>query len=159
VGAFGFRRLLSLNALISSAFIAACALFQPGVPLAVIFVVLVIGGFFRSLEFTCINAIGYADVEPRRMSRATTLASVAQQVSISTGVALGAFIVEFTLRAHGRSEIAAADFAPAFAIVGLLSSFSVISFLRLPVDAGALLAGRSVASRQPPQEPDRPDQR
>jgi EmrB/QacA subfamily drug resistance transporter len=139
---FGFRPLLTINAVISSAFIAACALFTPGVPLAVIIVVLIVGGFFRSLEFTCINTIGYAEVEPRRMSRATTLSSVAQQVSLSTGVAFGAFVVEFTLRAKHQTVISADDFPPAFAVVGALSALSFISFWRLPPDAGAQLAGR-----------------
>jgi len=145
---FGFRPLLSVNAVISSAFIAACALFAPGVPFAIIIAVLIVGGFFRSLEFTCINTIGYADVEPQRMSRATTLSSVAQQVSLSTGVALGAFIVEFTLRAKHHSVIGADDFPPAFVIVGALSALSFISFLRLPHDAGAQMAGRAPMTRE-----------
>ncbi len=48
---------------------------------------LLTGGFFRSLEFTAVNAIAYADIEPQAMSRATSFASVAQQVSLSLGVA------------------------------------------------------------------------
>ena len=44
---------------------------------------LLIGGFFRSLQFTSINALSFADVPPERMSRATTLTSVAQQLSLS----------------------------------------------------------------------------
>jgi MFS family permease len=143
----GFRPLLSVNAVVSSAFIAACALFTPGVPFALIIAVLIIGGFFRSLEFTCINTIGYAEVEPRRMSRATTLSSVAQQVSLSVGVALGAFIVEFTLRAKHQTVIGADDFPPAFLIVGALSALSFVSFLRLPAGAGDQMAGRSAAAR------------
>jgi MFS family permease len=144
----GFRTLLTVNAVISSAFIAACALFSPGVPFALIITVLIFGGFFRSLEFTCINSIGYAEVEQRRMSRATTLSSVAQQVSLAIGVAVGAFIVEFTLRAKHHAAIGADDFPPAFLIVGALSALSFISFMRLPADAGAQLAGRAPITRE-----------
>ncbi len=68
--------------------------------------VLLIGGFFRSLQFTATNVIAYADVEARRMSRATSLVSVAQQLSIAAGVAVGALCVELavTLKGDRRSR-------------------------------------------------------
>jgi len=69
--------------------IAACALFTASTPVVVMLAVLFAGGFFRSLQFTSAMTIGYAEVEPRRMSRATSLAAVSQQLSVSTGVALG----------------------------------------------------------------------
>ena len=50
---------------ISAVFLAACAAFTPGTPVVIIMAVLVIGGFFRSLEFTCINTIAYADIDRR----------------------------------------------------------------------------------------------
>ena len=46
---------------------------------------LLIGGFFRSLQFTSINTLGYADIDRQRMSRATSFASMAQQLSLSVG--------------------------------------------------------------------------
>ena len=52
--------------------------------------ILVMGGFFRSLQFTSLNTIAYADIDNRRMSRATSLVAVGQQLSTSVGVALGA---------------------------------------------------------------------
>jgi EmrB/QacA subfamily drug resistance transporter len=156
VRSFGFRRLMSGNALIASVFIVACALFTPTTPFWAIVLVLVIGGFFRSLEFTCIGALGYAEVEPRRMSRATTLSAVAQQLSLSVGVAFGAFIVDFTLRWRGHSAISASDFPPAFITVGILSASSFFVFIRLPADAGDHLAGRMppLVGREEPKEKD-----
>jgi EmrB/QacA subfamily drug resistance transporter len=150
---FGYRPLLTANALISSAFIAACALFHPGVPLPVIIAVLLCGGFFRSLEFTCINTLAYAEVGPRHMSRATTLTAVGQQLAISTGVAFGAFVVEFTLEARGATTITAADFPAAFALVGAISAMSVFSFWRLPKDAGEQLRGRAIRTARPQDPP------
>ena len=55
----------SVNALLSAAFLGACATFRPGTPVVIMMAVLVIGGFFRSLEFTCINTIAYAEVDQR----------------------------------------------------------------------------------------------
>ncbi len=78
---FGFRTILVANALISAVFLASYGLVGAHTPHALIFFGLLIGGFFRSLEFTALNAIGYADVPSARMSRATSFASVSQQMS------------------------------------------------------------------------------
>jgi len=89
---------LIYNALISSVFLAACASFVPGMPYAAMIAILLAGGFFRSLQFTSINTIAYAEIDPPLMSRATALVAAAQQLSLSTGVAVGALVVELTLR-------------------------------------------------------------
>ena len=140
---FGFRRALTFNAVISASLIATCATFTPGVSFAWIVGVLVVSGFFRSLEFTSINTIGYADVDHRRMSRATSLISVAQQLSISAGVAVGALAVETTLRWRGHGTITAADFQPAWLTVALIAASASFFFARMPADAGAELARRT----------------
>src|SRR5262244_140617 len=142
---YGFRRVLVVNALISAALVAACATFTPGVSFAWIVGVLIVGGFFRSLEFTSLNTIAYADVDNRRMSRATSLVAVAQQVSISVGVAIGALAVDLTLWARGRDTITAADFQPAYLTIAVIAGSACFVFARMPADAGAELARRSTA--------------
>jgi hypothetical protein len=109
--------------------------------LSVIFLVLLVGGFFRSLQFTSITTIAYADVDTRELSRATSLMAVSQQLSISAGVAVGALVVESTLRWKGATAISAGDFWPAFLVVAAISASSVLLFARLPRDAGAEMSG------------------
>jgi hypothetical protein len=133
---------LLYNALISSAFLAACASFVQGMPFAAMIAILLSGGFFRSLQFTSINTIAYAEIEPAKMSRATAMVAAAQQLSLSTGVAVGALVVELTLRVKGSTTMGINDFPPAFLFVGLLSASAVFIFMRLPLDAGAELSGR-----------------
>jgi EmrB/QacA subfamily drug resistance transporter len=142
IGAFGFRTILISNALISAVFIAVSALFTPATPVAIMMVVLLIGGFFRSLQFTATNTIAYADIDAAQMSRATAMSAVAQQLSLATGVAIGGFAVDMTLDWRGGSTISALDFAPAFVLVGLISATSALVFARLPADAGAEMTGR-----------------
>ena len=149
---YGFRRVLVVNALISAALVAACATFTPGVSFAWIVGVLIVGGFFRSLEFTSLNTIAYADVDNRRMSRATSLVAVAQQVSISVGVAIGAQAVDLTLWARGRDTITAADFQPAYLTIAVIAGCACFVFARMPADAGAELARRSAAPAASPTE-------
>jgi MFS family permease len=139
---FGFRNIMVVNAIVSSAFLAACALFTVTTPLLLIMIILVVGGFFRSLQFTAINTLAYADVEPEQMSRATTLVSVNQQLAISAGVAIGAFSVETTMLYHHSTELTAADFGPGFLVVSVLAAMSCYYFFRMPADAGHQVSGR-----------------
>ena len=139
---FSFRRVLIVNALISAGFLAFNANFSAATPHLVIMGVLLVGGFFRSLEFPALNAIAYADVDQDAMSRATSFASVAQQLSLSTGVAIGAAALEATRALRGGGALQAADFTPAFIVVALISMFSVLSFLPLARNAGDDLTGR-----------------
>jgi EmrB/QacA subfamily drug resistance transporter len=139
---FGYRKVLLYNALISSVFLTACATFVQGMPFAAMIAILLSGGFFRSLQFTSINTIAYAEIEPAKMSRATAMVAAAQQLSLSTGVAVGALVVELTLRLKHSTTMGINDFPPAFLFVGLLSASAVFIFMRLPHDAGAELAGR-----------------
>jgi EmrB/QacA subfamily drug resistance transporter len=139
---FGFRNIMVINAVVSSVFLAASALFTVTTPLLLIMIILVIGGFFRSLQFTAINTVAYAEVEPPQMSRATTLVSVNQQLAISAGVAVGAFSVETTMMVRHVSELSAQDFAPAFIVVSIISAASAYFFWQMPDDAGHEISGR-----------------
>ncbi len=147
---FGFKHVLVVNAVISSLFIAATALFTPVTPHAVILAVLVVGGFFKSLQFTSINSLAYADIEPRAMSRATSFASVAQQLSMSAGVAVGALVLEFERHGRPHAAVLPEDFAIAFTVVAAISALSLFVFMRLPKTAGSSLS--APLRRVAPQE-------
>jgi MFS family permease len=143
---WGFRAVLVVNAAIAAASIGACALFGPTTPHALILAVLAIGGCVRSLQFTSINAITYADVEPREMSQATSMASVAQQISASVGVTVGAYALQLSQAVRGGEALAVIDFRVAFVVVALVALGSMPLFRRLDRDAGAELAGRTTAA-------------
>ncbi|MGE3149884.1 MAG: MFS transporter [Pseudorhodoplanes sp.] len=149
IGAFGYRRVLVVNAIINSAIMMGYGIFTQQTPTALIITLLILGGFFRSLQFTTVNTLAYDEVEPQRVSRATTLAAVAQQMSLSMGVAVGAFVVETSVWWRGENAIAAGDFNIAFVVVGLISGLSFFSFLRLHPDAGSEMSGRRIS--KPPE--------
>jgi EmrB/QacA subfamily drug resistance transporter len=158
IGTFGFRNIMVIDAVISAAFLGVCALFTPTTPLSLILVLLIVGGFFRSLQFTAINTIAYAEVDAARMSRATTLVSVTQQLAISAGVAVGAFSVEMTmLMRKAGGTLTAYDFGPAFIVVALISASSAIVFFLMPSDAGHEVSGRrakDISSRKGKEKAD-----
>jgi len=142
---FGFKRVLVTNAVVSSLFLAAIALFTAGTPHWIILAVLLVGGFLKSLEFTSINSIAYADIDSKAMSRATSFASVAQQLSLSAGVAIGALVLEAQRMGRGSEDVVAGDFPVAFVLVAAIAASSSLIFALLPKGAGASLSARAHA--------------
>ncbi len=85
----GFRTLMVWNAVLASAFLAVNGFYTAQTSHWIMVALLFVGGCSRSIQFTCVNAIAYADLESREMSAATSFASVCQQLSLSLGVTLG----------------------------------------------------------------------
>jgi Na+/melibiose symporter-like transporter len=138
---FGFRNTLLVNGLLSAGSLILCAAFRPAWPVAAIYVVLLTGGFFRSLQFTAYNTVAYADIPPGRMSGATSLYATLQQVSLTLGVTAGAASLEATMALTGRGVPATADFSIAFMAVGVAAlAAAPVSWL-MPRHAGAELSG------------------
>lgn len=146
---FGFRRVLVLNAFVAAAFIGVPAAFTVHTPGALIVAIMLVGGFFRSLQFTAINAIAYADIEQHQMSRATSFTSVVQQVSLSVGVSAGALVLEATRHLKGDAGFTPEDFVPAFLAVSGAAMLSAFIFMRLKEDAGDEMSGRGQARPDP----------
>lgn len=140
---FGFRRVLLVNSLLGSVSIAAMALFGPATPAAVIVAILLAGGFSRSLQFTSLNTLAYADVEPAGMSRATSFSSTAQQLALSLGAAVGALLLHAAAMAQGLPPTAPAAFPAAFLGTALIALLSAGCFLSLSADAGAEVSGHA----------------
>jgi MFS family permease len=145
---FGFRSVLVVNGLVSAATLAVQGLFTPETPHLLILAVLLAGGFFRSLQFTSLNALSYSDVPQREMGTATSLYSVAQQLSLAAGIVCAASVLEFAQYLRGDLMLTVSDFAYAFLAVALISAFSVVSHLKLAADAGAEVSGRIVPARK-----------
>jgi len=137
----GFRRLLMCNALLTGAFLIGCGLFRVTTPYVVIVLVLLIGGFSRSLQFTAVQSLAYAEMPPGFLSRATSFLAMAQQLAQSFGVGLVALVVHIGLTWHDRIAIAAQDVALGYFTIGAMALASVMVFYWLPAEAGAELSG------------------
>lgn len=138
---FGFRQVLTYNALICAVFLSLYALFTTETPAIVMILVLISASFFRSLQFTCLNAVAFSDVSEKSMSSATSLVGVAQQLFLSTGVTLAAFILETLRQLRGSEELVPGDFSIAFLIVAGLTAVPALMHARLPADAGGSVSG------------------
>ncbi|HEX4210102.1 MAG TPA: DHA2 family efflux MFS transporter permease subunit [Candidatus Binataceae bacterium] len=140
----GFRSVLISNGVLSGFILMSYALFRPETSHLLIIGALLFGGFFRSLQFTALNALAYADVPQSLMSNASSLSSMAQQFFLSFGVALAALLLHFSTAGRGSAALQAINFTPAFVINGLLSIAAVVFFFPLEPHAGAEVSGRLV---------------
>ena len=138
---FGFRDTLASNAAISAVMLGVCAAFTPAWPTAGIFVVLLAGGFFRSLQFTGYNALAYAEVPRDRMSAATSLYSTVQQLSLTIGVTIGAAALQLAMTWSGHGEPGAADFRLAFLVIAGMAAFAAPMSLLMPRSTGEEMTG------------------
>ncbi len=141
---WGFRTTAVGTGLLGSVSFAACAALYPATPVPVLVAVLFAGGLARSMQFTVLNTLAFVDVPPARMSDASTLASVAQQMALGMGVAVGAAGLHLVAQRHGGPPVLA-DFHLVFAAVAVLMLAGLPSFLRLPRAAGAEVSGHHPA--------------
>lgn len=147
---FGFRTVLVGNGVISAFIMMSYALFRPETSHLLIICALLLGGFFRSLQFTALGTLAYADVEQESMSDASSLASMAQQLFLSLGVALAALLLHLSLGGRSVAQLSSHDFTAPFVITGVLAILSSFLFLRLDYHAGAEVSGRRRAIEYSP---------
>jgi len=140
LGRFGFRRTLIVNAAVAGASIAVYGIFFPGMSRTLIWLIVLLGGVFPSLQFGALNSLAYADIPTRDIGRATSVASVIQQVSLGLGVTIAGIVLQISHRVQGHPVIVWSDFWPAFLIVGMFAVASIPVTMRLPANAGDEIA-------------------
>jgi EmrB/QacA subfamily drug resistance transporter len=134
---FGFRSVLVWNGLLTSISILVCAALMPQTPIAIIVIVLFLGGASRSLQFTAFSSIQFADVPPEQMNGANTLSATMMQLSAGVSVALGALVLRASSYAHGHLGAipTIADFHLAFIIIAAVAVLAIIDVIKLPHNA------------------------
>lgn len=141
---YGFRKVLLVNGVIGVVSILACALFTPQTPFAVIAAVLFVGGLSRSMQFTCYNSIGFADVPKERMSEASALFSMFFQLAMGMGVTVAALLLRASMSVQGHElQAQVGDFRIAFIGVAVLGLLALVDVIRLAKDAGGSVLTRA----------------
>ena len=140
---YGFRKVLLVNGVIGVVSIAACATFTAQTPFALIAAVLFVGGLSRSMQFTCYNSIGFADVPKPRMSEASALFSMSFQLAMGMGVTVAALLLRASMTVQGHeAQAQVGDFRVAFVGVALLGIVALVDVYRLPARAGESVLAR-----------------
>ena len=144
---FGFRGVLFWNGLITAASIVVVGLLAPQTPPIVIAAVLFLNGAFRSLQFTGLASLSFADVPPPLTNAANTLSSTLMQLNQGMSIALGAVLLRLSTLVHGRfgEPPNVADFHLTFYVVAVIAALAVIDVWNLPHDAAIAVSRPSRA--------------
>ncbi|RYE86199.1 MAG: MFS transporter [Hyphomicrobiales bacterium] len=138
---FGFRNVLSVNGTLSGLGIAACGLLAPDTPYPLLIGILVFAGMTRSMQFTALATLAFADVDPEHRSSASTLSAMFQQITSVFGIALCIGLLDFSRLFHDGSPLGLADFRFAFLAMGAITVAASLQLLTLHREAGAEVSG------------------
>ncbi|MDO6406032.1 MFS transporter [Pantoea phytobeneficialis] len=136
---FGFRRILLWNGLISLLAVLSCVLLSPSLSYFAIATILFIGGLTRSLQFSCYNSLGFADVPQEKMADASVIFSIFFQFSMSAGIAISALLMRISMGWRDSNVPGQMDVNVAFIGISLLVACSLVNVWRLEKNAGQQL--------------------
>ncbi|WP_304560961.1 MFS transporter [Sphingomonas immobilis] len=133
---WGFRRVLIANGIANALALGACGLLTAQTPVPLVLLILFAGGVCRSIQFTAINTIAFADVPEDQMTDANTLFSTVMQVTLGLGIAIGASTLRIGQVFAGDT---AAAFQWAFVLLGIIALAGILDSLGLDKQAGGHL--------------------
>ena len=136
----GSRRLLLINGALNVCSLLACALLTPQTPVWAIMLILYLGGVFRSIQFTGVSTLAFADVPAAQMSDANTLFSTASQLAVGLGITLGAIGIRLGEQVGDwlhLTELPGISFRLSFVFIALICLVGMIDSLHLAKTAGS----------------------
>lgn len=142
----GFRKLLLINGALNVLSLLACAFISPQTPVWLIMLILYLGGVFRSIQFTAVSTLAFADVPSAQMSYANTLFSTATQLAVGLGITLGAIGIRIGEKMGdlmGMASVPGISFRLAFVAIALICLVGMVDTLRLTKDAGSAVSNKA----------------
>lgn len=144
---YGYRLVLIVNTVMIGITICCFALVTGETPVALIVLLGLIQGFFNSLQFSGMNSMAYADIDPGDSSMASTIAATFQQMSRSFGLAFGSLIAGWYLGDLPQTDQLAITRALhySFLTLGGLTILSSLSFWTLRTNDGESVSRGSLS--------------
>lgn len=139
---FGYRGVLVSNTAILGVLIMLFATIGARTPVWLIVLQAFTYGFFQSLQFTSMNTLVYADVRSEDAGSASTIASTAQQLSMSFGVAVASLVAAVFVpdRFHTSAAEMIRGVHEAFLVLGGATIASTVVFSSLKSTDGSAVS-------------------
>ncbi|PZN32803.1 MAG: MFS transporter [Proteobacteria bacterium] len=143
---FGFRTVMLATGVLSALSVAACAAFAPDSPMWVICAVLLASGMFRSILFSALGSIAFADVPKDQIGSASVLWNVVIQVTNALAVSCSVILLNLSTVLGGEKDVPTlVDFQVTLLALAALGLGAAFTFRRLPPDAAAHVSGHRSA--------------
>jgi len=155
---FGYRQVLVVNTVFIGLTIGLFSLVDAGTPLIAIVGIGLMQGFCNSMQFSSMNTLAYADIEPRDSSQASTLSSSFQQLSMSFGLATGSIVTAWFLGRVSQSNqvLVTTAIHHAFLTLAVVTVVSAVLFARLRREDGESISKGKAAAAVAAPEPTTP---
>ncbi|MGH9678461.1 MAG: MFS transporter [Candidatus Acidiferrales bacterium] len=143
---FGFRSVLIVNGILTAVVMAGCSVIFPSTARFVILAILFVNGLCRSMQFTCLSTLAFADVPRPEFSSATSFFSMLTQMAMGMGVAAGAIALRLAaiVTRNTSGTPATREFHIAFLFVAALTLLGTIDCFGLKPDAGVAVSGHGL---------------
>jgi EmrB/QacA subfamily drug resistance transporter len=140
---FGFRSVLIVNGMLTAVLMLACGALFPQTSRFTITAVLFLNGLCRSMQFTSLSSLAFADVPKPDFSSATSFFSMMTQMTMGIGVAAGAIALRLSSLVTGNTSgtPTTKEFHIAFIFVAALVVLGTIDCFTLKHDAGVAVSG------------------
>lgn len=134
---FGYRRVLLINGVLAALSVGASAAITTDTTWILIAFILLSNGVTRSMQFTALGTVAFADIEKSQMSDANSLFNTISQVTMAAGITLGALAMRLGdgLAVYMPVSDSLTAYHTAFLLMGLLTLAGLIDCWRLPADA------------------------
>jgi hypothetical protein len=133
--------------MLTAIWMLGCAFLFPQTPRVIILFVLFVNGLCRSMQFTSLGTLAFADIPKPELSSATSFFSMITQMSMGMGVAVGAIALRVAGLLDGNSigSPTTKEFHIAFVLVSGLTVLATIDCFALDRDAGAAVSGHRLS--------------
>jgi EmrB/QacA subfamily drug resistance transporter len=143
---FGHRQVLITNTVLFGATMMVFSLIGPGTPIWCILLLSFTQGFFSALQFTSMNTLVYADITDRDASMANSIASTAQMMALSFGVAFASLLAAWFIgqTPQSASPVFIGALHHSYLALGTVTILSSLVFWRLQPNDGNNVSNREV---------------
>ncbi len=145
--ATGFRTGLVAGTALMMAASASVAAFSAALPIWFMALAMALVGMARSVPFTGMVSLAFADVEEAELPGANVLNSIGNALSAAIGISLGALVLNLPLGQNGPAD--PLPYRVALLALCAIGTLAALLFGRLPADAGSQIAGKS-GLKEPP---------
>lgn len=138
----GYKRTLIINTLLIAVIIALFSFVGAHTRLPNLIPLLVIYGAVNSIQLTSMNTISLSALDNETASSGNSLVLVMQQLSMSLGISVGAFLLaKYSSSSWLHSDNILHAFRYTFLSLALITAITSLIFLRLETTAGENLSG------------------
>ncbi len=141
VNRLGYKKTLIYNTFMLGILFIIFYFLKTESPIYYIIPLLMIQGFFSSIQFTAMNTLALADLDDKTSSEGNSMLALTQQISMSLGISVASFILLLFQKYETTNTSSVLAFRNTFLVLGIITIVSTIVFFQLKNNDGSSMSG------------------